>query len=92
MDIAVSAAKAHLNDLVRRAEAGEEIVLTRHGQAVADIVPRTRLKKARSIEERRAALTAIMEEARARGLHLGKSGAEMQKEINDDVEASWGLS
>ena len=35
MRISVTEAKAHLTDLVRRAEAGEEIVLTRHGQAVA---------------------------------------------------------
>lgn len=34
MHVAVSEAKAQLTDLVRRAEEGEEIILTRHGQPV----------------------------------------------------------
>jgi prevent-host-death family protein len=33
LEIPVSEAKAKLTDLVRRAEAGEEIVLTRNGRA-----------------------------------------------------------
>ena len=37
MRISVSEAKGQLTDLVRRAEAGDEIVLTRHGQDVARI-------------------------------------------------------
>jgi prevent-host-death family protein len=37
MNITVSDAKAQLTDLVRRAEAGEEIVLTRFGAPVARI-------------------------------------------------------
>lgn len=39
MEIPVSEAKAQLTELVRRAETGEDIVLTRHGQAVARLVP-----------------------------------------------------
>ncbi len=39
MHIPVSDAKAQLTDLVRRAEAGEDIILTRHGQPAARIVP-----------------------------------------------------
>ena len=35
MRISVSEAKGQLTELVRRAEAGEEVVLTRHGKAVA---------------------------------------------------------
>jgi len=38
MEVPVSDAKAKLTDLVRRAEGGEEIVLTRNGQVVARIV------------------------------------------------------
>ncbi|MFL5256703.1 MAG: type II toxin-antitoxin system Phd/YefM family antitoxin [Rhodopila sp.] len=34
-----SATKAQLTELVRRAEAGEDIVLTRHGQQVIRLVP-----------------------------------------------------
>ena len=37
MRISVSEAKAQLTELVRRAELGEEVVLTRHGQDVARI-------------------------------------------------------
>jgi prevent-host-death family protein len=37
MEVSVTDAKAQLTDLVRRAEAGEEIVLTRRGVAVARI-------------------------------------------------------
>lgn len=38
MQLAITEAKARLTDLVRRAEAGEEIVLTRHGHAVVRLV------------------------------------------------------
>ena len=39
MQISLSDAKARLTDLVRQAEAGEEVVLTRHGRPAARIVP-----------------------------------------------------
>ena len=39
MLVSVSDAKGQLTELVRRAEAGDEVVLTRHGKAVARIVP-----------------------------------------------------
>lgn len=39
MDVPVSDAKAQLTDLVRRAEAGEDVVLTRHGQPAVKLVP-----------------------------------------------------
>lgn len=45
MNISVTAAKAQLTELVRRAEAGEEIVLTRHGK------PAVRLAHVVSAEE-----------------------------------------
>jgi prevent-host-death family protein len=41
MQVSVSDAKAQLTDLVRRAEDGEDIVLTRHGQPVAILKPVT---------------------------------------------------
>ena len=37
MRISVTDAKAQLTELVRRAEAGEEIVLTRHDKPVVEI-------------------------------------------------------
>jgi prevent-host-death family protein len=39
MNVPLSEAKAQLTNLVRRAEAGEEIILTRFGHAVARIAP-----------------------------------------------------
>ena len=56
MHVAVSDAKAQLCDLVRRAEDGEEIILTRHGQPVVALKP----VKPASItpEARRRALAA----------------------------------
>jgi prevent-host-death family protein len=39
MHVSVSDAKALLTDLVRRAEAGDEIVLTRHGQPIVTLTP-----------------------------------------------------
>jgi prevent-host-death family protein len=60
MDVPVSEAKAQLTDLVRRAEAGEDIVLTRHGQPAARIVAvRPRLT--------REAKVAILEQIAAAG-------------------------
>ena len=39
MQISVTEAKGQLTDLVRRAAAGDEVILTRHGQAVVRLVP-----------------------------------------------------
>lgn len=58
MEISVSDAKAQLTELVRRAEDGEEVVLTRHGQAVATLRPVAKTKA--SIAERRAKLQSYL--------------------------------
>jgi prevent-host-death family protein len=39
VQISVTDAKGQLTELVRRAEAGDEIILTRHGQAAVRLVP-----------------------------------------------------
>lgn len=54
MHISVSEAKAQLTDLVRRAEAGDEVMLTRHGQVVVRLVP----VKAKPTSDERARLLA----------------------------------
>ncbi len=54
MRISVSDAKAQLTDLVRRAEAGDEVILTRHGQAAVRLVP----IKAKPTSDERARLLA----------------------------------
>ena len=61
MEVAISDAKAQLTDLVRRAESGEEIILTRHGNAVATIAP---LKAKPSAEQKKQAIDAIRAAAR----------------------------
>lgn len=39
MHVSVTDAKAQLTDLVRRAEAGDDVILTRHGRAAVKLVP-----------------------------------------------------
>jgi prevent-host-death family protein len=39
MRISISEAKAQLTELVRRAQAGDEVILTRHGHAAVRLVP-----------------------------------------------------
>ena len=56
VQISVSEAKGQLTDLVRRAEAGEEIVLTRHGHPAVRLVA---LKAAPDRAKRRALLEAV---------------------------------
>jgi prevent-host-death family protein len=67
MRVSVSEAKGQLTDLVRRAEAGDEIVLTRHGQAAVRLVP---VKPAAA----RASRRALMEAARKAGVSKAEPG------------------
>jgi prevent-host-death family protein len=60
MLVSVGDAEGQLTELVRRAEAGDEIVLTRHGKAVARLVPVTEMPTA--IDRR-----AILNKVRASG-------------------------
>ncbi len=67
MQVSVSDAKAQLTDLVRRVEAGDDVVLTRHGHAVVRLVP---IVPARDAEARRA----LMEELRRTAVGAIKEG------------------
>jgi prevent-host-death family protein len=64
MRVAVSDAKAQLTELVRRAEAGEEVILTRRGQPAVKLVPTakvsTREDRSRALEEFRSAVRGKM--------------------------------
>lgn len=53
MRISVTDAKGQLTDLVRRAEAGDEVILTRHGQ------PAVRLVAVRSVPDRKSRKTLL---------------------------------
>lgn len=74
MQISVSDAKAHLTDLVRRAEAGDEIVLTRHGQPAVRLVP---IKQVGDRMARRRVLEAARALASQKAVQ-GPSAAESQ--------------
>jgi prevent-host-death family protein len=80
MKIAVSEAKAQLTDLVRRAEAGEEVVLTRHGQPAARIVAARHRPTA---AEKRASMQAIIDDAR-RNPSPGPDAARSQDYLYDE--------
>ncbi|MBW0003353.1 MAG: type II toxin-antitoxin system prevent-host-death family antitoxin [Hyphomicrobiales bacterium] len=67
MLVSVTDAKAQLTELVRRAEEGDDVVLTRHGQAAVRLVP---VKARPSAQEKRALLEAI----RASGARKAKRG------------------
>lgn len=67
MRISVTEAKGQLTELVRRAEAGDEVVLTRHGQAAVRLVP---VKAATD----RKARKALLEAARASGSAKATAG------------------
>jgi prevent-host-death family protein len=61
MKIPVSEAKAQLSELVRRAEAGDEVILTRHGHPAVQLVP---VRKPVDREARRRVLDEVMASAR----------------------------
>jgi prevent-host-death family protein len=77
MQVSVSEAKGILTVLVRRAEAGDEIVLTRHGRAVVRLVP---VEQERTAANRRALLEAVRHSA-ASHVTRGPSAARSQDEL-----------
>jgi prevent-host-death family protein len=85
MNIPLSDAKGRLTELVRRAEAGDEIVLTRHGQPVARIVPVAVVLDVEDLRARRlAAIDRAIREARERGPDGGPSAARAADYLYDD--------
>ena len=63
MKVTVSEAKGQLTELVRRAEAGDEIVLTRHGHAAVRLVP---MRPSLDRKARRELLHAVRTSGRAK--------------------------
>jgi prevent-host-death family protein len=70
-------AKAHLSELLDKVEAGEEVVITRHGLAVAHISPAIRQKKPLRLEE--------LAKFRATMPKLRSPSAELLREIRDEA-------
>jgi prevent-host-death family protein len=82
LQIPITEAKAHLTELVRRAEAGDEIGLTRQGKAavrlvpVASAVPRARRRAVMDTARQSATtrVTAGPETARSQDFLHGDAG------------------
>ncbi|MEW6596026.1 MAG: type II toxin-antitoxin system prevent-host-death family antitoxin [Pseudomonadota bacterium] len=72
MEISVTEAKGQLTELVRRAEAGDDIVLTRHGHPVARLTP---IKPLTDQADREALLSRI----RALGAAKASAGASASR-------------
>ncbi len=80
MQVSVTDAKGQLTELVRRAEAGDEIVLTRHGHAAVRLVP---VKAATDRKSRRALLEAARSASAAKA-EAGPSAARSQDFLYGD--------
>lgn len=74
MQVSVTEAKGQLTELVRRAEAGDEVILTRHGHAAVRLVP---IKAAMDRKSRRALLEAVRASAATKAA-TGPSAARSQ--------------
>ena len=73
MQISVTEAKGQLTDLVRRAEAGDEVVLTRHGQATVKLVP---VRPRPDAEARRAVIARMRAAAGKRAAGAGAARSQ----------------
>ena len=74
MRISVTDAKGQLTELVRRAEAGDEVILTRHGHAAVRLVPVRPLPDGKS----RKALIAAVRTSAAGKAAAGPGAARSQ--------------
>ena len=80
MEISVTDAKAQLTDLVRRAEAGEEVVLTRHGHPAVRLEP---VRRAGDMETRRELIARVRKAGGAKA-SPGPSAARSQDFLYGD--------
>ena len=81
MNVSLSQAKAQLTELARRAEAGEEVILTRHGTPAVRLVPVT----TDTVRERRLrVMQEVMAAARRRGPDGGPDAAHSADWLYDD--------
>jgi prevent-host-death family protein len=80
MQVSVTDAKGQLTELVRRAESGDEIILTRHGHAVVRLVPVKEVLDGRS---RRALLDAARKSGSAKAI-AGPNAARSQDFLYGD--------
>lgn len=74
MQVSVTEARGQLTELVRRAEAGDEVILTRHGKPAVHLVPIGEIPDRKT---RRALLESISTSAALRAT-AGPSAARSQ--------------
>ena len=79
MRIPVTEAKGQLTDLVRRAERGEEVVLTRHGHPAVKLVP----VAAKPTREEKAAIISAIRKRALKKAKPGPSAARSQDFLYD---------
>jgi len=76
MDVSVYEAKTHLSRLIGEVEAGLEVTITRHGKAVAKLVP-----VGDGVDERAAAVARLR--ALKREVGVNATPAEIRSWIDD---------
>ncbi|MFN3075997.1 MAG: type II toxin-antitoxin system Phd/YefM family antitoxin [Alphaproteobacteria bacterium] len=76
LTVNLAQAKAHLSELLDKVEAGEEVLITRHGRAIAHIRPALRPKHPLRLDDL-AAFRATMP-------LLRRSSAELLREARDE--------
>ena len=80
MRISVTEAKGQLTELVRRAEAGDEVILTRHGPPAVRLVP---LQARPTAKSRRALMEAVQASAATKAT-TGPTAARSQDFLYGD--------
>ena len=80
MRVPITKARAQLAELVRRAETGEDVVLTRHGHAAVRLEP---VHTVPSAKDRRALLDAVRKSGAAK-VSAGVSAARSQDFLYED--------
>jgi prevent-host-death family protein len=76
VSVDVAQAQAHLSELLDKVEAGEEMIITRHGRAIAHLRPATRPKRPLRLDDL-AAFRATMPS-------LGRPSVELLREMRDE--------
>jgi antitoxin (DNA-binding transcriptional repressor) of toxin-antitoxin stability system len=84
MDVPVTGTDPALADLVRRVEAGEEVMLTRDGMPVAQVVAVPVPRPASTPEERGAALDRFQAKVRALNLPPGPPAVRCSDFLYDE--------
>ncbi len=75
--VSLAQAKARLSELLDKVQAGEEVMITRHGRPVAHMVPAARPKRPLRLQD--------LAEFRASMPQLRRPSAELLREARDEA-------